>query len=950
MHTALSKSIIQNLREVNPFLVEGIEGTETEETLKAVYTLLNLRITRKVQSKEIIKSKKYKKDEAYLLMEVEEDATGKKRILDIRPVKTIETILKIITDIGTILYQTDNNVSISYLYTPNPVQIPEDYWRRYKHTRDPEERKKLATRYELLTDKKILNISSIVLDIDSPFEEVYPVWKELVEKLGLKGYVVFKTKSGRFRAYIKVSGTYNDGTKTFKLTPHGKAKNRRKHIINAYEIQYILASYFEKRGLKYDSSFVGRLNHPVWIEEREVFDEGKSQLYEIKEGEIPFYTLYNRVKKLQREEELWKYKGEDIKNLLKKKEEEIQGTKTSQQTTGTQQTTGAQQTKQQTTQKTTQQTIQKTTQQTTQKTQQTNKQRKIKTKTIKLKKTNEEKLEEAIEVLTEKHKTHRFTRIMLPVVGWGKFLGLDKDTVYHLLRKHLITKKNFDEDFEKAWKYGDPLEFSYGEDLLVRIEKYLNEFVNASEKFRLDLLELFSSEADYYDTERYLLAGGYIEEEFRKRGGRGRPRKVIKITQKGINLIQQWKAGGNLEDLLLNNNSTDNTDPSLENDFTQSNQIILPEGKQSIDILPIYPDNLSHTNGLVDGWKLGLYQGNPSISIYSPDNPLNPSNHLSVNKTTHPVEPPTGQTFKEIPTSLRNYLLEIPSKPTHLSKTSKNNLPVKLTTFDKITIDKLTTFKNHYVKQSFITFIFTDTFTSHLSKNPTSDLNKPTLPSLSLIFTTLSNFEKLTNSKKLSNLSETTTDTDKTIIDGTTYDEKPNSKNLSTFDNLSEPLNPDKKQPKKSKDRKDNKAKKSISKNKEKSNSKKPKKKLNGGGFTKEARIMALLMGYEKGQMGRAVLKISECIDYFYKKTYNLDEAIYKTFAVYIYLSQKSGWKKVFIPAAALPKFEDESLQSEISKAAWGLLERYQKKYNLQQKRQRERQEQKQKQKQKKIL
>jgi hypothetical protein len=310
-----------------------------------------------------------------------------------------------------------------------------------------------------------------------------------------------------------------------------------------------------------------------------------------------------------------------------------------------------------------------------------------------------------------------------------------------------------------------------------------------------------------------------------------------------------------------------------------------------------------------------------------------------------------------------------------MDKTTSDNFKthyVKLT--DKTIMDKLPTFKNHYVKQSIITFIFYDAF--HLSKNPTSDLDKPDIPftNLNNLYTSITNFDKLTKSKN-SNLSETNSDLstfdkqlsktistfdnlseyDKTIIDGTIYDEKTTSKNLSTFDNLSEtyyePLNPDKdKQVKQSKRQttKDNKAKKSISKNKQKqkSLSKKPKKNLNGGGFTREARIMALLLGYEKDQMGRAIRTISECISYFSEKTYNLEAAIYRTFAVYLYIAQKSGWKKVFIPPEALPRFEDESLK-QMDKVAWGYLLRYKEKYNLQQKRQKQKQ---QKHKQKKLL
>ncbi|MGC9059560.1 MAG: hypothetical protein ACP5H3_04120, partial [Candidatus Aenigmatarchaeota archaeon] len=160
----LNKSIIQELENVNNEV--SIEGTSAEEILRSVHTLLNPRITREVKSsKEIIKSKKYikpknyKKDEAYMLIEVEkDDTTGKKRIRDIRPFKTMETLLKILYDISSIFDLIDG-ISVSYMFTPNPVKIPRDYYIEYKKARDPRERKKLATKYKLLTDDSILNIS-----------------------------------------------------------------------------------------------------------------------------------------------------------------------------------------------------------------------------------------------------------------------------------------------------------------------------------------------------------------------------------------------------------------------------------------------------------------------------------------------------------------------------------------------------------------------------------------------------------------------------------------------------------------------------------------------------------------------------------------------------------------------------------------------------------------------
>jgi hypothetical protein len=90
-------------------------------------------------------------------------------------------------------------------------------------------------------------------------------------------------------------------------------------------------------------------------------------------------------------------------------------------------------------------------------------------------------------------------------------------------------------------------------------------------------------------------------------------------------------------------------------------------------------------------------------------------------------------------------------------------------------------------------------------------------------------------------------------------------------------------------------------------------------------------------------VNISKSISYFYQKTYNLEEAIYRTFAVYLYFSEKSGGNKVFLNLEALSKFEEESLQTEILNVAWKYLERYKEKQKQKQKEQKEKLEQEQK-------
>jgi hypothetical protein len=128
---------------------------------------------------------------------------------------------------------------------------------------------------------------------------------------------------------------------------------------------------------------------------------------------------------------------------------------------------------------------------------------------------------------------------------------------------------------------------------------------------------------------------------------------------------------------------------------------------------------------------------------------------------------------------------------------------------------------------------------------------------------------------------------------------------------------------------------------------------LKDSGFRREARIMAILLGYGREQMPRAVVDIARCISYFYQKTYNMEEAIYRTFAVYLYLSEKVAGKKVFIHPEVISRFEEESMQSEISNIAWGYLERYKEKQEKQkqkEKQKQQRQKRKQKHKQRNLF
>ncbi|MGC8942091.1 MAG: hypothetical protein ACP5KF_05445, partial [Sulfurihydrogenibium sp.] len=107
MSTNDKKNINQNTKKVNK--VES----QTENQIKALQTLFKLRPKKKVkriQNKKEVGSKVYRQDEAIILMEVVEDDKGKKRIVDIIPIKTVETLEKF-------LEKSNKN----FMVLPNPV-------------------------------------------------------------------------------------------------------------------------------------------------------------------------------------------------------------------------------------------------------------------------------------------------------------------------------------------------------------------------------------------------------------------------------------------------------------------------------------------------------------------------------------------------------------------------------------------------------------------------------------------------------------------------------------------------------------------------------------------------------------------------------------------------------------------------------------------------------------
>ena len=392
------------------------------------------------------------------------------KIVGVYPFRTLESLELMLSDLKA--------QNLWPLVSPNPVYVPKEFWAEYRRIAyfDPEATVNLAVRYDLLKDEAIYTFNLLVMDIDSPFRSVLPAWRELQELLSLYvGYRVFKTKSGRFRAYLKLEGT--------------------KDLKRAKELLAIIYAFFERKGLNPDPTFVGRLNHPVFYEDYPFY---RYELIESVEGELPFYDLYRRVKKLQKKFKLWRFNGRSLT-------EEIWGKKVP-------------------------------------KSKQTDKEDKILKapafrRKLKMERLDVEKLfEMAVRTLASKHSSYRYIHVIQPAIGWAKYLELDRAFVTELLVSLLGENKR--KDVEKGWKYARELEFTvpgevrwFGRKREDWEEEVISFLVREREIERQELIKrVFFNQKWLCDLiMEGLIEKGIIISKF-VRYGRGRPKKVFALS------------------------------------------------------------------------------------------------------------------------------------------------------------------------------------------------------------------------------------------------------------------------------------------------------------------------------------------------------------------------------------------------------------------------------------
>lgn len=478
-------------------------------------------------SKNVFDSYK-KKSGVYVWLKVQDN----KKVVDAGLVRTYSTLKK--------LDDQFKNENCTMLLHPYTVTIPEGFWLKWKTANNSQDRISLIKEHNLIKDEAIYKIDKIVLDIDSPVE--YAQWQLenfIFPELGItEGYEIGRTKSGNTRAilYLKWSLKAND---VFR---------KQKHIERLRELYYFLIDYFYYlSNLKLDKTFADRINHPIWFS----FNSHFYQKTVSKPGKIPFYTLYGRMKQIQKRFKYWVTR--DKMNLTLRfwgdRRPERKSTKVQLPA--------------------------------------------FLRNELKSYIDEDYKLtlwKKAVKSLY-KGRGYRFTNFILPAIGWAKYLNLDRIDVDEYIKGFLADRDYMktEKDLDIAWKYANELEFKIPEtkkqiklpanlDLIQLTEKALN-LVKQTSKTRQELLhEIFYKQAWLCDlVMNFLEKKGLVRSEFVKSGKRGRPSKVyhfVNSNNKTAQVKQEQKQTiKSVNNTTTNNNSVNNNNNNQINNHNQTKEI-----------------------------------------------------------------------------------------------------------------------------------------------------------------------------------------------------------------------------------------------------------------------------------------------------------------------------------------------------------------------------------------
>ena len=444
------------------------------------------------------------------------------------------------------------------LIYPQIVRIP-----KYIYKNNKIDKIKL---FKALKDDAIYYLSTIVLDIDDNYDDVINDVKEFINKFNINKYIIERTKNNRLRLYIPIE----------PILAYKQHNNKHKNIDNFRELIGIYISYFQKKGIKIDVQNFIKINQPIWLPEAPYWDTAIAEAHNnsqnpsvntyrntknknttktikishitkivnILEGKNLFYSLYKSAKITQRELKLYYIKINDNKkinltqvfwaNKISNKDNKDDNTSKGNINIP----------------KYVIESIIKRNKN------EENKENRVNTDVNK-KISNysdgyiKKLYEKAVRTLSERYKSYRFIHIFLPAVGWAKYLGLEENYVYDVLRTYLPDKNNFDRDFRIAWTKAWELEFNIPKhigkgntidklkntkykDLYQKVLKFIRE---NKDVWRKDILALCYNQRWLADKILNQLHNrGLVEFEYVRSGKRGRPKKLIRFIEKNYQL------------------------------------------------------------------------------------------------------------------------------------------------------------------------------------------------------------------------------------------------------------------------------------------------------------------------------------------------------------------------------------------------------------------------------
>ncbi len=393
------------------------------------------------------------------------------------------------------------------LVSPNPVKIPREFWEEYKKAKRSTKRVRLIQKYELLKDENAF-YTELIWDLDSPYSKVEEAFKDFLRDLDVERepFLIQLEETASYRGRLRIPIAIS-------LNAVKKARNGHTHLENIKEVLSIVAAYFQQKGINVDLTFIDRPNHQIWDKEVNP-KKGKYRIREVVPAKerIKFYDLYRRIKKLQKEKKLYYLKrGNKEVNLTAYfgwREEYKKPQKT-------------------------------------------------KAKVLKVPKFIAERLKDralsnleedvklyywkkAVKSLASKYWHHRYNKVIRPAVGWAKYLDLDRYEVESYLKDVLSdrdSRKN-DHDIEVAFREAPELEFKLPQgirtlDFKAIVRETLKVLSTKGVIPRQELIKLLGHQKWLVDLimnalEKVELVSQHFEKE-----GRGRPKKVFYLTEKG---------------------------------------------------------------------------------------------------------------------------------------------------------------------------------------------------------------------------------------------------------------------------------------------------------------------------------------------------------------------------------------------------------------------------------